>query len=186
MACYPDLVSICPACERQPFRDGGLVELLQRALGARWWAVSDIGEACAELVVVSQRAWKDGLQICDRHLAMFATFAQLRIADEVQRRAVPAGCVLALHGEIYRDKQEKISREEAARDGVRIIGTVRRFVAGSALAGVVEIDARDRQARITLQIAGSDPLRWLVIEHARLAKLSALDVVTGLGHSSAV
>lgn len=160
--------------------------MLQKALGARWWAVADVPEAVAELVVVTKREWTEGLQICDRHVAMYATFAQLRIADEVQRRAVPAGHVLALHGEIYRDKHERISREEAARDGVRIIGTVRRFVAGSALAGVVEVDARERQARITLQLAGSDPLRWMVIESARLSKLSAIDVVTGLGHSSAV
>lgn len=186
MACYPGQVSICPACQRHPFRDGGLVALIQSALGARWWAVADIPEACAELVVATQREWKDGLQICDQHVAIFATFARLRIADEVARRAVAAGQVLALHGEIYRDKHEKISREEAARDGVRIVGTVRRFVAGSDLAGVVEIDARERQARITLQLAGSDPLRWMVIESGRLAKVSAIDVVTGLGHSSAV
>lgn len=182
---YPGIVSTCPACDRKPLLDGALTGVLELILGSRWWAVSEIPEACADVLARLRRP--DGqLQICERHAAWYATFARLRIEREIAVRSVPAGGILVLYGEILGgDHVEPISREEARLAGATIVTRARRFVARSQLAAVIEVDDRARRARVTLQIAGTDPLRSMVIEADRLARLSAIDVVTGLDRAPA-
>lgn len=177
-ACYLSDVT-CPSCEHASL-SGGISGALERSLGSRWWAVEEIPDACAELVVSLRRTGT-----CERHAAWFASFAALRIRIERARRGVPAGSILVMYGEIDGDGQEIISRDEAAIGGGMIVTRVRRFVSGTALAAVIEVDDRGRRARVTLQIAGTDPLRSMVIEVGRLAQISAVDVVTGLGRAAA-
>lgn len=175
----------CPACRRAPLSDGALDVMLEKTLGPRWWAAPEIPEACAELIVDMRREGRDGSRICERHASWYAALAELRIRSEVARRSVPAGGILVLYGEIFGAGQEVISREEAKLAGSTIVSRVRRFVARTSLAAVVEIDDRARRARITLQIAGSDPLRSMVIEAHRLERVTAHDVVTGLDRAPA-
>lgn len=182
---YPGLVSTCPACERKPLLDGALTGVLELILGSRWWAVEEIPEACAD-VMARLRREERGAQICERHAAWYATLARLRIEREVAVRSVPAGGILVLYGEILAGGgQEPISREEAQLAGATLVTRARRFVARSPLAAVIEVDDRARRARVTLQIAGSDPLRAMVIEADRLARLTPIDVVTGLDRAPA-
>lgn len=184
---YPGIVSTCPACERKPLPTQALTVALETILGPRWWAVSEIPEACAEVLARLRR--DDGReQICDRHAAWHATFARLRIEREVAVRSVPAGGILVLYGEFCSDPkhpQEAMSKEEALLAGSMIVTLARRFVARSPLAAVIEVDDRGRRARVTLQIAGSDPLRSMVIESDRLGRISPVDVVTGLDRAPA-
>lgn len=169
----------CAACERVPLRPGGLPAALARALGSRWWAVEHVGEACAELIVELQR---DG--ICDRHAAWLATLARLRILGEARRRALVPGLVLVLYGEIAEDACDALPKGAGGED--EIVCDVQRFVAGSPLAAVLEIDLAQRLARVTLQIAGSDPLQTMQVEYRRLAHLTAREVFDGLRQRAAV
>lgn len=168
----------CAACNRIPPRPGGLSAYLARELGPRWWAVASVGDACAEVVVALQR---EGL--CGRHIAWLATFTRLRILSEARRRALVPGLVLVLHGEISDEPCEGLADDARLRDAV--IMEVQRFVSGSQLAAIVEIDVPQRRARVTLQIAGSDPLQTMQVETRRLAHLTAREVFDGLRQRAA-
>ncbi|HSD86084.1 MAG TPA: hypothetical protein VLB44_01170 [Kofleriaceae bacterium] len=172
-------MSECAACNRMPPRPGGVAAALARALGPRWWAVQSVGDACAELVVAVRR---EGL--CERHAAWWATLARLRILSEARRRALVPGLVLVLYGEIPDEPYEPMAKRRDADD--EVVLAVHRFVAGSPLAAVVEIDAANHRARVTLQIAGSDPLQTMQVESRRLEYLTAAEVFDGLRQRAAL
>lgn len=172
-------MSVCAACDRVPPPPVRFSTYLAKALGPRWWAVGSIGEACAEVIVSLKR---EG--ICDGHAAWLATFARLKILGEARRRALVPGLTLVLYGEIWDEPYEAMAKNDRTAADV-IALEVQRFVAGSPLAAVVEIDSDQHRARVTLQIAGSDPLQTMQVEFYRLAYLTARDVFEGLRHRAA-
>lgn len=165
----------CVACERKPAKPDAIAAGLSDVLGPRWWAVAEIGAACAEFM-----AGLMSLDVCARHAAWYATLAALKIRSEARRRALVPGLVLALYGEIPLDPFERLSVADARSDGEDLIDQVHRFLAGSQLAAVVEIDTVQRRARVTLQIAGTDPMQTLQIDSRRLAFTTARAIVEGL------
>ncbi len=173
-------MSECPACRRKPPQASGISAYLASAIGPRWWA-AEVGEICAQVIVAVQR---EG--ICDMHAAWLATLARLRILIEARRRAMVPGLVLVMYGEISDGAYEPMSRDDVRRSGEAVICSAQRFVSGSPLAAIVEIDTDQRRARVTVQVAGSDPLQAMQIDSRRLAAVTASDVFDGLRQRAAL
>lgn len=93
--------------------------------------------------------------------------------------AVVAGTAALRVTEVSALPHEPMPRAEARMRGARMIQEVRAFVAGSLLAGLVEIDLLSRRARVTLALAPSliSPVVACSIPSARLALTTAAEVV---------
>ena len=117
--------------------------------------------------------------VCERHLAWWATLARLQILSEARRHALVPGMTLVLNGEIPEEPHEPFTRGDRAAADIIALG-VQRWVSGSLLAAVVEIDLDGGRARVTLQLAGSDPLLTMVVAFRQLARITPRQVIDGM------
>lgn len=179
-------MSQCACGRRRQIFPGGVAKALEKWLGERWWAANDRGDQAAEAVI---RANRSDPGICSVHLMWLATLAERAIAAEAERRALLPGTVLVRYLEVADDRTfEPLTPAEVKLAAARmiedarwgIVAAARKFVSHSALAAVVELDVQSGRGRLTMHVAGSEPLRDTIIDSKRLDRTSAQAVVEGL------
>lgn len=102
-------------------------------------------------------------------------------ADDLSRGpsdvlGIVAGTAALRMSVLHEPPFEDISRSEARMQGVRLMAQVRAFVAGSDLAGLVDLDLLTRRARITLALDRISA----TIQSARLALTTPAEVADAL------
>lgn len=179
-------MSACACGRRRVIFAGGISKALERWFGARWWDPRDPGETAAEALI---RANREDPGICSAHLVWLTTLASLAIVAEAERRALLPGTVLVRYLEVADDRTfEPLTPAEVKLAAARmiedarwgIVAAARKFVSHSALAAVVELDVASGRGRLTMHVAGSEPLRDTIIDSKRLDRTSAQAVVEGL------
>jgi hypothetical protein len=103
----------------------------------------------------------------------------LLTADPVGVSAVQPGTVCLRVTSIHEAPCEDMSRADAGMRGGRIVEQVLRFLAGSPLAGLVEVDLLTRRSRVTLALRTSPPVAVSVVP-SRLHLTTAAEVVDAM------
>lgn len=153
------------------------VELAEQVCGPRWWAPPSIPEAQADAI---HRLMRRG--VCEMHARLIADILGLTIRTEAARRAALPGTVEVRHVAIEREPYEEITAGAARRHAEPVVAEVRKFVAGSALSALVEVDIGNRRARVTFQLVVDDATSppSTVIDSPRLVHLTAQELVAAL------
>lgn len=163
----------CKRCTRAEFPDPAV--FAAHALGARWWAPVSIPLAVAEMIAVAMRPGG----YCDRHAALLGAVVEAAIREEAARRHVLPGTVEVRHVQIDADPFETFQLVNGWKP---VVSRVRKFVNGSQLGAVVEVDHAHRRARVTFQLCDerSPQPRTVGIESTRLVHMTATELVIAL------
>lgn len=163
-------------CERCRMRElPALQKLAIDIVGVKWWAPPSLALAQAEAVA---RAIKSGY--CHGHAVLIGDLFALELRTEAARRVVLPGTVEVRNVDIEGDPHENLDAAAARRQGYPIVERVKRFVDGSALSGLVEIDLARRRARVTLQLNDDVVPLSTVIESCRLVHMTATELTAGM------
>lgn len=123
----------------------------------------------------------DGL--CDEHASWYGRLVSWAISEEALRRSVLPGTVQVRYVDLAEPPYEVMPVNVLRRQGRQLIERAERFVAGSQLGAIVEIDFGARRARLRLQLpAPEQPTSTLstVLDSARLVHTSAQEVSDAL------
>jgi hypothetical protein len=163
----------CKRCVRAEFPDPAV--FAAHALGVRWWAPASVPEAIAEMVAVAMRPGG----YCDRHAALLGAVVEAAIRDEAARRSMLPGTVEVRHVQIEADPFETFQLVNGWKP---VVSRVRKFVDGSQLGAIVEIDHVHRRARVTFQLCDerSPQPRTAGIESTRLVHMTASELAAAL------
>lgn len=153
-----------------------LEELAAAVIGPRWWAPADgIADAQVRTILYGAQAG-----YCTRHAVLLGDLVAMAVRRESARRVVLPGTVEIRTVKIDAEPFEPLTAHDARRRGNRVVDRVRRFVAGSALSALVEMDLESRRVRVTLQLADAAVPVTTVIESDRLVHMTAGELAEGL------
>lgn len=158
----------CIDCQTPELPD--VPALCERIGGARWWMQAS--EETAALAVAG--CLRSGL--CGRHASLVADLVRMVVRQEISRREVLPGTVRVRHVRIDAEPFELLPAGVARKNGMPIVERVQKFVEGSVLSAIVDIDVGSRRGRVTLQL-GDDTT---VLESDRLVHLTATELATAL------
>jgi hypothetical protein len=157
---------ICPSCRGS---SPGVLDAAVASSGENWWAPPSISAARANAL-----AWAlERARLCDRHAIWIADLVGFAVAEERRRRAVLPGTVTMRYVTIGDPPYEDLTRDDVRRLGRTVLERVERFVGGSVLGAMVELDLRARRARVNLLLAEVAPPITTVLDSARLVHTSA-------------
>ena len=156
-------------------------ELAEQQTGAKWWAPASLELMQAEIVyALCRRGY------CDRHAALFGAMTAAAVREESARRAALPGTVEVRRVKLEPDAGEAMTAAAAKRDGDPIVDRVRKFVIGSQLSALVELDVAARRARVTLRMSSSDREQpQTVIDSDRLVHTTPAEIADALRRAQA-
>lgn len=163
----------CSRCARAEFPDPAV--FASHALGVRWWAPASIPEAIAAIIATAIRPGG----YCYRHAALLGAVVEAAIREEAARHRVLPGTVEVRHVQI---DAEPFETYQAAEGWKPVVSRVRKFVDGSQLGAIVEVDHTHRRARVTFQLCDerSPQPRTVGIESGRLVHMTAAELAAAL------